>query len=206
VEFFYGWPSAEALEVVHRAGALGAWQVGSVEEALAAEQAGCDFIVAQGTEAGGHVRGDLLLMELLPDVLDKVAIPVVAAGGIASPDRVREAIDAGADAVRVGTLFVATTESDAHPEYVRRLVEARGPEDTVLTTHFNEGWPDAPHRVLRTALQEAQERGFHEVSPPSRTEGGQVGFRALYAGCGVAEIRKVRTAAEVVDQLTASIT
>jgi NAD(P)H-dependent flavin oxidoreductase YrpB (nitropropane dioxygenase family) len=205
VEFFYDWPSTDALEAVHAPGALGAWQVGSVEEALAAEQAGCDFVVVQGIEAGGHVRGELSLMELLPDVVEAVAIPVVAAGGIASSERVREVIAAGADVVRVGTLFVATTESDAHPDYMRRLVEARGPEDTVLTTHFNEGWPDAPHRVLRAALEEALVRGYNEVSPPSQAEDGPVGFMALYAGCGVAEVREVRPATEVVLELMASL-
>jgi nitronate monooxygenase len=205
VEFFCDWPSTEALEAVHATRALGAWQVGSVEEALAAEHAGCDFVVVQGTEAGGHVRGELSLMELLPNVVEEIAIPVVAAGGIATSEHVREVIALGADAVRVGTLFVATRESNAHPDYVRRLVEARGPEDTVLTTHFDEGWPDAPHRVLRTALEEALERDYHGPSPPSQAEEGPVGFKALYAGCGVAQVREVRSATEVVHELMASL-
>lgn len=205
VEFFYAWPTAETLEGVHAAGALGAWQVGSVEEALAAEQAGCDFVVAQGTEAGGHVRGELRLMELLPAVLAAVSIPVVAAGGIATSERVRDVMAAGADAVRVGTLFVATSESDAHPDYVHQLIKARGGEDTQLTTHFDQGWPDAPHRVLRTALEEAREQGYRDASPPSRSREGPVGFMALYAGCGVGEVRAVRTAAELVDELMSQV-
>jgi enoyl-[acyl-carrier protein] reductase II len=110
-------------------------------------------------------------------------------------------MDGGADAVRIGTRFVVTTESDAHPDYVKRLVEARGPDDTELTTQFNEGWPDAPHRVLRSALVEARNKDFHEVSPPSTAEDGPVDFRALYAGCGVGEIHSVVSAAEVVDEL-----
>lgn len=88
VECFYGWSSAEAIEVIHTAGSLGAWQVGSADEAVAAEQARCDFVVAQGTEAGGQVRGELPLMGLLPAVLGPVGIPAVAAGGISSAERV----------------------------------------------------------------------------------------------------------------------
>ena len=61
VEFFYGDPDAELVAAVHAGGAFAAWQVGSVAEALAAEDAGCDLVIAQGTEAGGHVRGRIAL-------------------------------------------------------------------------------------------------------------------------------------------------
>ena len=80
VEFFYGDPLPELIAAVHGGGALGAWQVGSVEEAVAAEAAGCDFVVAQGREAGGHVRGTTPLRELLPTILRAVKVPIVAAG------------------------------------------------------------------------------------------------------------------------------
>ena len=62
VEFFYGDPDAELVAAVHAGGAFAAWQVGSVAEALAAEDAGCDLVIAQGTEAGGHVRGRIALL------------------------------------------------------------------------------------------------------------------------------------------------
>jgi imidazole glycerol phosphate synthase subunit HisF len=77
--------------------------VGSAEEARAAEAAGCDLVVAQGVEAGGHVRGTQPLDELLAEVLGAVSVPVVAAGGIGSAERVAQLVAAGADAVRVGT-------------------------------------------------------------------------------------------------------
>jgi NAD(P)H-dependent flavin oxidoreductase YrpB (nitropropane dioxygenase family) len=108
---------------------------------------------------------------------------------------------AGADGVRVGTRFVATEESDAHPDYIRRLIAARGPDDTVLTTHFDDGWPNAPHRVLRSALEAARARGWHEVSPPSRETRGVVDFMALYAGEGVGSVRAVQPASDVVKEL-----
>jgi NAD(P)H-dependent flavin oxidoreductase YrpB (nitropropane dioxygenase family) len=137
----------------------------------------------------------------LPKVLHAVDVPVVGAGGIATPEQVRDVLAAGADGVRVGTRFVATEESAAHPDYLRRLIAARGPDDTVLTTHFDDGWPNAPHRVLRSALEAARARGWHGVSPPSRETPGRVDFMALYAGEGVGSVRAVQPAADVVKEL-----
>lgn len=81
IDFFWGEPDAQLVRQVHAAGALASWQVGSVAEAVSAQEAGCDFIIAQGTEAGGHIRGQLGLLPLLSEVLDAVSIPVLAAGG-----------------------------------------------------------------------------------------------------------------------------
>src|SRR6266700_5098392 len=82
VDFFYGDPDAELVRLVHEGGALAGWQVGSRAEAVAARDAGCDVVIAQGVEAGGHVRGKTGLLVLLNDVLKAVDVPVVAAGGI----------------------------------------------------------------------------------------------------------------------------
>src|SRR5689334_14396054 len=82
VEFFYGEPDAGLVKAVRAAGALAAWQVGSAEEAKAAADIGCDFVIAQGIEAGGHVRGTTGVLPLLDAVLDAVEVPVVAAGGV----------------------------------------------------------------------------------------------------------------------------
>src|SRR5205807_1797007 len=81
----------------------------------AAERAGCDLIVAQGTEAGGHVRGKIGLLALLGEVLPSVKVPVVAAGGIGTGRAMAAALAAGASAVRVGTRFVASEEAGALP-------------------------------------------------------------------------------------------
>jgi NAD(P)H-dependent flavin oxidoreductase YrpB (nitropropane dioxygenase family) len=132
VEFFYGNPDPALVELAHAGGALASWQVGSRGEALAAAAAGCDLIVAQGSEAGGHVRGRISLLPLLAQVLDAVSIPVLAAGGIATDRDVAAALAAGAAGVRVGTRFATALESGAHPAYVEALLRAEG-EDTVLT-------------------------------------------------------------------------
>jgi nitronate monooxygenase len=121
-------------------------QCGSVEEALAAREAGADAVIAQGVEAGGHVRGTVPAVELLARVRGAVAhdYPVLSAGGIAEPSDVRARLDAGAEAVVCGTRFLMAEESGGHPAYKARLVEAR---QTVLTELFGVGWP-APHRVV----------------------------------------------------------
>jgi NAD(P)H-dependent flavin oxidoreductase YrpB (nitropropane dioxygenase family) len=155
VEFFYGSPDARLVERVHAAGALACWQVGSSDEAQAAERAGCDLIVAQGVEAGGHIRGKIGLLTLLDQVLRRVAVPVIAAGGIGSGRAMGTVLSGGAAAVRVGTRFVAALESPAHPLYVEQLVEARA-EDTEVTEGFDLEWPDAPHRVLRSCIEAAR--------------------------------------------------
>lgn len=216
VEFFYGDPDPALIGRVHDGGALAVWQVGSPTEARAAADAGCDLIVAQGTEAGGHVRGRLSLLPLLDLVLDAVGTPVVAAGGIATARGVAAVLAAGASAARVGTRFVATTESDAHPAYVDALLGASA-DDTVLTTAFSVMWPDAPHRVLRSCVEAAHDAGEivgetsvsgarmpvpkFAVSPPSRDTSGAVAAMALYAGESVGAVTKVAAAGDVVAEL-----
>lgn len=112
-------------------------------------------VVAQGTEAGGHVRGTTPLATLLAQVIAVVEVPMIAARGIASGAALAEVLNAGAGGARVGTRFLATSESGAHREYVAALLEAKGANDTVYATKFDQGWPDAPHRVLRVAVERA---------------------------------------------------
>jgi nitronate monooxygenase len=200
VEFFYGDPSREFVAAAHSNGALAGWQVGSAEEASAAEAAGCDYVVAQGVEAGGHVRGNQSLSELLPAVLATVTLPVVAAGGVATARSVAELLRSGADAVRVGTRFVVCPESNAHPDYVARLLEASA-EDTVLTEWFGHGWEHAQHRVLRSALDAARSTGWREIAPPYREIERDVRDMAMYAGTGVGDILTIQPAAVVVEEL-----
>jgi len=217
VEFFYDQPDAELVKRLHGHGALAAWQVGSAQEARKAVDAGCDFLVAQGTEAGGHVRGKIGLLALLDQVLPSVDVPVVAAGGIGTARGMAAALAAGADAVRVGTRFVAAVESAAHLLYKEALTNARA-EDTVLTEAFGANWPNAPHRVLRSAVEAAQAFtgatvaetmvGGCKVSVPRLASpcptihtSGQISAMALYAGEAVDGVRSIQPAAEIVREL-----
>jgi NAD(P)H-dependent flavin oxidoreductase YrpB (nitropropane dioxygenase family) len=214
IEFFYGDPDADLVGLVHEGGALAAWQSGSLAEAEAARDAGCDLVIAQGIEAGGHVRGRVGLLGLLAAVLDAVDVPVIAAGGIGSARTAAAAFAAGADAVRVGTRFVATQEADAHPDYSAALVDARA-EDTILTDTFSVMWPDAPHRVLRSCVDrvnavedetvgEIQLAGTSMPVPrrsvlvPTRATTGSVDAMALYAGESVNDVAGVVPARDVV--------
>lgn len=201
VEFFYGDPRADLVDAVHAQAALAGWQVGSAAEARAAEECGCDYVVAQGVEAGGHVRGTEPLDEVLAGVRGAVAVPVVAAGGIATAERVAEVMRLGADGVRVGTRFLVCSESGAHPRYVEAILEARGDDATVVTEWFGEGWENAPHRVLASALDAARQSGWRKVQPPSRDVGRDTRDMALYAGAGVGDVTSAGPAADAVRDL-----
>jgi NAD(P)H-dependent flavin oxidoreductase YrpB (nitropropane dioxygenase family) len=120
-------------------------QCGSVEEAEAAARAGADMVIAQGVEAGGHVRGSTPMLELLERVHAAVEIPVLAAGGMVDANGVKAALDSGAAAAVIGTRFLLSNESHAHSGYKQRCLDAR---ETILTELFGLGWPAAPHRVI----------------------------------------------------------
>lgn len=203
VELFWGAPDADVVATVHAGGARAGWQVGSADEARAARDAGCDVIVAQGMEAGGHVRGTLGLLPLLDEVRTVIDVPIIAAGGIGTGTAMAAALVAGADAVRIGTRFMAASESMAHPTYVDALIRA-GADDTVITTAFGDGWPDAPHRVLKSAIAAGQALGADQSwAPdwPTSTSEGAVEARALYAGQSVGAVRSRQPAGAIVAEL-----
>src|SRR5204863_6058625 len=130
-------------------------------------------------------------------------VPVIAAGGIGTGHAMAAALAAGADAVRVGTLFIAAAESTAHPRYVDALISATA-EDTVVTTAFGDGWPDAPHRVLRSSIEAGKKLGAaHSWSPdwPQIGYTGPAEARALYAGQSVGAVRSRQPAAAIVAEL-----
>jgi NAD(P)H-dependent flavin oxidoreductase YrpB (nitropropane dioxygenase family) len=132
-----------------------------VDEARAAKAAGADAVIAQGVEAGGHVRGTTPALELIEHTRAALGpgYPVLLAGGIADAQDVRTALAAGADAAVLGTRFLMTPESRALTAYKQRLMESR---ETVLTELFGAGWPRAPHRVI---WNEAAERWLTPDEP-----------------------------------------
>jgi nitronate monooxygenase/enoyl-[acyl-carrier protein] reductase II len=154
----------------HRAGTTALAQVGSVDEAVAAAAAGVDAVIAQGVEAGGHVRGTTSLSTLLPAVASAVApLPVIAAGGIATGRGLVAALTLGAQAVSMGTRFLCSDEARVDRGYKERVARSRA-EDTVLTMLFDVGWPDAAHRVLRNkAMSEWEAAGC----PPAGQRPGE---------------------------------
>lgn len=118
--------------------------VASVRHAKGAERAGVDAVIAEGYEAGGHNGFDeLSTMVLVPQVVDAVGVPVVAAGGIADARGLVAALALGADGVQMGTSFVATTECIAHPAFKKAIVDAAD-TGTVIT-----GRTLGPSRILK---------------------------------------------------------
>lgn len=210
---------APFIERCHAAGVVVMLQVGSAEEARRAATAGVDIIVAQGMEAGGHVRGQVGLLPLLPTVVEAVSpLPVIAAGGIVDGKGLAAALALGAVGVWVGTRFVASEESEAHPAYKKRLLEACE-TDPVYTDTFRVGWPpDSPHRALRNSLMHggtpapgpvAHVRSGDRMvevppfgsSPPTIYTEGRTELMPNYAGQGVGLIRNVLPAAKIVEQM-----
>ena len=127
--------------------------IAAVKHARKAAEAGCDAVVAEGFEAGGHNGIDeITTLTLVPQVVDAVDMPVIAAGGIADGRGMAAALALGAEGVQVGTRFAATVESSAHETYKRRVVEA-GDGGTLLTLRAL-----MPVRLLKTpfALKAAQ--------------------------------------------------
>ena len=203
VEFFWGTPDPALVEAVHQGGARAGWQVGSADEARAARDAGCDVIVAQGVEAGGHVRGMVGLLPLLDEVCGEVDLPVIASGGIGTGRAMAAALTAGADGVRIGTRFIAAAESTAHPVYVNALIAASA-EDAVMTTAFGDGWPDAPHRVLASSVEAGKRLGAAQSWDPGWPSADYTGVaeaRALYAGQSVGAVHARQPAADIVVEL-----
>ena len=165
---FWGDPAPFVAEA-HRNGVKVFVQVGDLDEARAARAAGVDAVIAQGIEAGGHVKGRTSIWELLPAVVEALSpLPVLASGGIGDGAGIARALVLGAQAVSLGTRFVASEEAWIHRLYKERVVRSRA-EDTLYTTLFDGGWP-VPHRVIRNqAVREWEAAG----RPPSGKRPGE---------------------------------
>ena len=186
IVLFWGDPKPYVAEA-HRQTAKVFLQVGSVAEAKAAVDAGVDGIIAQGVEAGGHVKGTTSLSTLLPTVVEAVQpVPVIAAGGVANGRGLVAALSLGAQGVSVGTRFLCSEEAFAARAYKEKIVQSAA-EDTVYTELFNIGW-DAPHRVLRNrAVIEWQAAGC-PASGERPGDGSVIG--TAVRGGAVAELQK----------------
>lgn len=222
---FWGDPKPY-VEEAHRRGTKVFIQVGSVEEAKTAAEAGVDAIIAQGVEAGGHVKSTTSLSTIVPSVVEAVKpLPVIAAGGIANGRGVVAALSLGAQAVSMGTRFLCSEETEVLRAYKERVVKSKA-EDTVYTFLFDVGWPDAAHRVLRNkAIDEWEATGRpasgqrpgegsalgtmtlagttvevpkYAVFPPMPGFTGDIELTALYAGESCSLINDIKPAAHIV--------
>jgi enoyl-[acyl-carrier protein] reductase II len=151
----------DVVELCHDNNVLIASMCGKVRHAVAAVEAGCDLVIAQGTEAGGHT-GTVATMALVPQVVDVVdgRVPVVAAGGIVDGRGLAAALTLGADGIWVGTRFIATPEAWGTRGYKERLL-AMHEDDTVITRAFT----GKTCRVNANAYTRAFDSGDRPVKP-----------------------------------------
>ncbi len=200
----------EPLGRLKAAGKLVTTQVGTLDEARRAEAAGVDFIVARGREGGGHGRDEVGTLALLQIVLDRVDVPVVAAGGIATAAGLSAVLAAGAVGGWVGTAFLCCRES-AFPAASRERLLAADDEATAYGRVFDvaqrAAWPpEYGGRALRNRFfDEWVGREDELAADPDALDEYAAGRRrrdfdvaVIYAGQGAALLRSETTAAEVV--------
>jgi nitronate monooxygenase len=225
IHFFWG----DCAPFVARAKSKGAVVMATVasgSEARRARDAGVDVLVAQGLEAGGHVRGKIGLAALIPMVVDASGgLPVVAAGGVADGRGLASVLVLGANGAMIGTALLVADECDAHPTYKAAILNA-GDDDTAYGSVFDAGWPGAPCRVLRNSTLRAWEEAGsppsgkkpgendivahdasgasiprYSVAPPSRDVDGDIEAMALYAGQGVGLVTAPAPAAKIISKI-----
>lgn len=226
ISFFWRDP-ASLVSRAKAGGAIVLHTVGSAVDAKRAVDCGVDIVVAQGWEAGGHVRGMVATMPLVPAVVDAVRpTPVVAAGGIADGRGLAAVLALGAAGAWIGTRFLASHEADIHRRYRDLLLRASETDTIHLDDLFDVRWPNAPHRTLRNKTVEAweaagrpasgQRPGEGEVIATSRSMGpivryqsctpatdveGDIDALSLWAGQSVGLVSKVQPAGDIVREI-----
>ncbi len=147
------------IDQCHEAGVVVMSLCGKVNHAVRAEQAGCDAVVAQGTEAGGHT-GKIGGIALIPQIVDAVSIPVLAAGSLVDGRGLAAALAFGAQGVWVGTRFIASYEARASQAYKKRITEVHA-EDTTVTRSYS----GKPMRVIQNEYVAEWEKRPEEIQP-----------------------------------------
>jgi enoyl-[acyl-carrier protein] reductase II len=198
---FTGVLKSEGVTVLH--------VVSSVKQAQKAESGGVDGVIAEGVEAGAHNGADELpLFALIPQVVDAISIPVIAAGGIADARGVVAAFALGAEGVQLGTRFVAVNENAAHLSYKQAIVDAQD-TDTVITSRSI-----VPTRSLKTkftntiielersgaAVEDIMEFIGYRSNRTAQIDGNLNGGEA-YCGASAGLIKEILPAKDVVRQL-----
>lgn len=188
--------------------------VGSARVARLAEKFGASAVIVEGFEAGGHLGTDVAMLELLPEILDAVDIPVIGAGGVVTGADIAAVLDAGAAGVQMGSRFAATVESSASDEFKRMYVEAC--ESDIVLTKSPVGLPG---RAITNPLTERIARGdfpripgcrsclkdcgkeYCIIDALERAQRGDVTEGLVFAGSSAARIHDVPTVAELMERL-----
>lgn len=204
----FGWCKDAGVEMVPI--------VGSARVAKLSQKFGASAVIVEGVDAGGHLGTDRHVDDLLPEILDAVDIPVIAAGGICTGADIKRMLDAGAAGVQMGSRFVATTECSAADAFKAMYVAATD-DDIVLTTSP----VGLPGRAIRNPLTEKHAAGDYEriercraclkecgkeyciIDALEKAQRGDVTTGLVFAGTSAARVHDVVPAAEVMDRLVA---
>lgn len=201
---------AQIIPEAHKRGIKVLALVGNVKNALRVANGGVDIVVAQGHEAGGHT-GRIGSLALIPQIVDAVNVPVIAAGGIADGRGLVAALALGASGVWMGTRFVATKEAHCHINYKRRIAEI-DEEGTVITrcytgktcrvikNSFTEQWKDREDEILPYPLQ--QMKIGMDVWMAGRRD-GNIDLGSCAAGQISGMIKEVESVADVINRIMA---
>lgn len=178
--------------------------IASVAMAKKMEKLGADAVIAEGTEAGGHI-GEITTMCLTPQIVDAVSVPVVCAGGIADARAAVAAFALGAEGIQVGTRFICSDECIAHDNYKQAVLKAKD-RDAVVTGRST----GAPVRALKNQLTKEYERLEKENAPFEEIEAlgvgglrrafaeGDVKMGSLMAGQSAAMVDRIEPCADIV--------
>ena len=199
------------IQRCHDAGVLVFSMCGKVRHAQRAEEAGCDVVVAQGTEAGGHT-GRVAGMALIPQIVDAVDIPVLAAGSIVDGRGLAASLAFGAQGIWMGTRFIASHEARAAESYKKRITEI-GSDETLISR----GYSGKPMRVISNEYIEDLERNPDRMLPfPAQMNKSQeegllflmsgrddvdTSRACMPAGQGAGGISDVLSCAEIIDKV-----
>ena len=207
----------EVVDLCHDHDVIVVSMCGKVEHAVRAVDAGCDLVVAQGTEAGGHT-GQVATLPLVPQIVDAVGdrVPVVAAGGIFDGRGLAAALALGADGIWVGTRFIATPEARGVLGYKERLLESREDQTTVsraysgktmrvVRNRYTDHYDAHPDELKKfpEQLGVAYGSGAMHLGGDSFTDGVDVDKECYPAGQGVGGITELVPAGELVSRFVA---
>lgn len=171
------------------------------------EAAGADYIIAEGTESGGHV-GEMTTMAMIPQMVDALDIPVIAAGGIADGRQVLAAFALGASGVQVGTCLLASKECPIHENYKDAVIKAKD-NDTIVTGRIG----GTPVRILKNQMAreyvKREKEGADKMELENFTLGslrravfdGDTKTGSLMAGQVAGQVKEIRTLAEIIEDM-----
>jgi enoyl-[acyl-carrier protein] reductase II len=183
--------------------------VPSLKYGLKAESVGCDAVVGEGVEAGGHNGADeITTFCLIPQLTDALKIPVIAAGGIVDGRGIFAALSFGAEGVQIGTRFAVTEESSSHPNYKRKVVEAKDNDTTLILKKI------AFVRLIKNEFSSSVQKAESECADESTIKNllgtkrerlgifeGDVNNGMLEAGQGAGLIKEILPVKELIENL-----